>query len=295
MITGGKFEDGSGRGFVPQQTTGDGACFFHGIANAAFGMKCKARRGVLAYALPIRLACLKTALANMEAMLSMDGWGWFYRSLQPYDMLVMNRALAIDLDVPADGLLPIETARVMYLFGVLESAGELMYTQQFCYPLVAETLQLNLRVFHPVLSVNRLAHNSWCHHLFTPTIASRRARSATPTVYLAMSRSGGKPVKNIQEYERAHRVPMSPDKNGQPRPGYRHDFPDCQHFVYLLPRADAEEMQRREQAELAKKALAEKDAAARKAAARKAAALEEQKAALEARRPEERKPRVVSA
>lgn len=153
MITGGKFEDGSGRGFVPQQTTGDGACFFHGIANAAFGMKCKARRGVLAYALPIRLACLKTALANMEAMLSMDGWGWFYRSLQPYDMLVMNRALAIDLDVPADGLLPIETARVMYLFGVLESAGELMYTQQFCYPLVAETLQLNLRVFHPGGSV----------------------------------------------------------------------------------------------------------------------------------------------
>lgn len=98
-------------------------------------------------------------------------------------------------------------------------------------------------VYAAVLSVNRLAHNSWCHHLFTPTIASRRARSATPTVYLAMSRSGGKPVKNIQEYERAHRVPMSPDKNGQPRPGYRHDFPDCQHFVYLLPRADAEEMQ----------------------------------------------------
>ena len=75
MMTGGKFEDGSGRGFVPQQTTGDGACFFHGIANAASGMKCKGRRGVLAYALPIRFACLKTALASMEAVLSMDGWG----------------------------------------------------------------------------------------------------------------------------------------------------------------------------------------------------------------------------
>lgn len=94
-MTGGKFEDGSGRGFVPQQTTGDGACFFHGIANAAFGMKCKGRRGVLAYALPIRFACLKTALASMEAVLSMDGWGCALPSPHLSEFLLPNLSTSL--------------------------------------------------------------------------------------------------------------------------------------------------------------------------------------------------------
>jgi len=153
LMTGGNFEDGSDRGFVAQKTTGDGACFFNGIASAAFGMKCSGMRSVLSYALPIRTSCLKTALVNMETMLTMDGWGWFYRTLHAYDMEVLDRAFRVNLDVPADGLLPVETARVLYLFAVQASAAPFKETQQFCFPLVAETLQLKLRVFHPCGSV----------------------------------------------------------------------------------------------------------------------------------------------
>jgi len=91
--------------------------------------------------------------------------------------------------------------------------------------------------------VNKFAHSKWCHHLFVPTIASRRVQSATPTVYLAMSLFSGQPFKNIEEFEKACRVPKSPDKNGQRPQGYTHAYPDCTHFVYLLPPADAEELQ----------------------------------------------------
>lgn len=70
LMTGGDFEDGSDRGFVARNTTGDGACSIIRIASSAFGMKRKSKRGVLAYALPIRAACLKTSLANMKTMLS---------------------------------------------------------------------------------------------------------------------------------------------------------------------------------------------------------------------------------
>lgn len=153
LMTGGNFEDGSDRGFVAQKTTGNGACFFNGVANAAFGMTCKSKRDVLAYALPIRTACIKTGLSKTETMLSMDGWGWFYRTLHAYDMAVLNRAFDIDMDVPADGLFPVETARVLFLFALQASAGEFKDTQQFCLPLVAETLHLKLRVFHPGGSV----------------------------------------------------------------------------------------------------------------------------------------------
>ena len=103
MMTGGKFEDGSGRGFVSQQTTGDGACFFHGIANADFGMKCKGRRGVLAYALPIRFACLKTALASMEAVLSMDGWGCALPSPHLSEFLLPNLSTSFSRHVGQRG------------------------------------------------------------------------------------------------------------------------------------------------------------------------------------------------
>lgn len=102
-------------------------------------------------------------------------------------------------------------------------------------------------VYAAVLSVKPFGHQEWCYHLFAPTSASGRARLATPNVYLAMSLfrglSGGRPFDNIQEFEQACRVPMSPDKNGQHQPGYRHDFPDPTHFVYLLPPADAEAQQ----------------------------------------------------
>ena len=38
---------------------------------------------------------------------------------------------------------------MVYLFAVQASAGTFKDMQQFCVPLVTETLQLNLRVFHP--------------------------------------------------------------------------------------------------------------------------------------------------
>lgn len=82
----------------------------------------------------------------------------------------------------------------------------------------------------------------WAHHLFVPKIASRGDRS-TPTVYMAMTVWRGKPYKNIQEFERACRVPRSPDKNGQPRPGFAHAYPEPIHFVYLLPPHNADELQ----------------------------------------------------
>lgn len=153
LMTGGNFVDGSGRGFSAQKTVGDGACLFNGTASAAFGMKCRSKRNVLAHSLPIRTACLKTALVEMEAMLSMDGWGWYYRKLHAYDAAAFDWSLEMNLDIPADVLLPVETARALYLFSVQASAGEYKDAQQFCFPLIAETLHVNLRVFNPGGSV----------------------------------------------------------------------------------------------------------------------------------------------
>lgn len=293
LMTGGNFEDGSGRGLVPMRTVGDGACLFNGTSAAAFGMKCRSPRGVKAHALPIRVACIVYGLKSMENLLDMDRWGWFYRTLHAYDAAMVDRALSVGLDTTADGLLPVDTARVLFLFSVQAVAGEFKDAQQFCFPLIADTLHLNLRVFHPgvsslpsrwvrfissviivwflrdvqpsltprvrnktstwseknpwspycyvdvfgaVLSVNEYAHQQWCHHLFAPGGGSRRP--STPTIYLAMTLIGGRSFQNVQEFEKAYRVPGSPDKNGQPR--YTHAYPDCRHFVYVLPPADAE-------------------------------------------------------
>lgn len=70
-----------------------------------------------------------------------------------YDAKVLDKVFAMDLFVPADGLLSAENARVLYLFSVQALAGEYNDAQQFCFPLVAETVQVNLRVFHPGGSV----------------------------------------------------------------------------------------------------------------------------------------------
>ena len=74
-------------------------------------MKCKPLRGVLAHALPIRTTCVNFALASMEKVVSMDGWGWFYRTMNPYNAKVLDKVFHLDMDLPFDGLLPIETAR----------------------------------------------------------------------------------------------------------------------------------------------------------------------------------------
>ncbi|CAN0095601.1 unnamed protein product, partial [Pylaiella littoralis] len=85
-----------------------------------------------------------------------------------------------------------------------------------------------------------------CKQTFPPKKPSLRKLSPIPTVYLRMTTTSFyKEFKDIFGFKQACKVPLGPDANGRAREGYKFDFPSFNHFVPLLPSADAADHQAR--------------------------------------------------
>ena len=152
-MTGADYDDGGGRDFLPNEIEGDGACLFNSAAFLAFGPACSNMDEVLEKALPLRAAVCFTAMAQLERMLSTNeegGWRDFFCTLHAYDSSVTDKARVTQVPIWTDEAgMPDFFARVFYLYALERITGEYDDAQQFCFPLLAEVLNVNIRCFHP--------------------------------------------------------------------------------------------------------------------------------------------------
>ncbi|CAM9572027.1 unnamed protein product, partial [Pylaiella littoralis] len=75
-------------------------------------------------------------------------------------------------------------ARVFVLLCVQAMIPDKSYTQQACFPLLADVLGVKIRCFHLGATASTNAGGNWCKQTFPPKKPSLRKLSPIPTVYL---------------------------------------------------------------------------------------------------------------
>lgn len=68
----------------------------------------------------------------------------------------------------------------------------------------------------------------------------KKSSDGSATVYISMSLLRNMHgFTSLREFADARKEPLSPDKHGAQRPGFRYNLPEFKHFVLLLPPANA--------------------------------------------------------
>ena len=155
LMTGAHFTDFEGveeLKFVAKSIAGDGNSLFTSMAFTAYGGACKSMRHVQMKALSLRVAVCRTALIDLERMLSrgQDGWGAFCTTLNAYDERVTDAARDMGCPswVDADPNVPSDTARGLFLLAVKCISRDSSDGLNFCFPILAETLRVKIRCHH---------------------------------------------------------------------------------------------------------------------------------------------------
>ena len=150
LLNGALFEHGGDRG-VPVQTLGNGACLMNAVAMGAYGGRRSRARSAQKYALPLRLATVLTGLTKMEEFLGGHMYRGDFQSLKLYDAKVTDIAttLGVNFGTLEDFRLSTDVARLLYIVNLRLLCSQYNPCQQFCFPLIAEVLQMKIRCFHP--------------------------------------------------------------------------------------------------------------------------------------------------
>ena len=158
LLDGAREDDGGGSGQA-LRTTGDGSCFFNAVALGAWGKGVAATTATDTLALPLRLATVRDGFLKLEKHLASSG-DTSIRLASAYDDDVFTEAVDLGVNLerahwPSANapdnrvILTKEIARAMAVIALVQVSHENGWATVCCLPLVAESLNINVRCFNP--------------------------------------------------------------------------------------------------------------------------------------------------
>ncbi|CAB1097953.1 unnamed protein product [Ectocarpus sp. CCAP 1310/34] len=237
LLNGGEGADGGGRG-VPVKVRGNGACYFNAVPLGIFGTKCNTPDEALGLSLSVRVAVIRAAIVHFEEFISGPEYGGFYCTLQAYSAKEVKAAWSLGCDTPE--VLTESVSRVLYLLAVREVAGEFSDSQQAAMPWTAQAFGMKMRCFHPGGSMKHVEGGAsfagkWSKELIGPL----KPAGVEPTIYLTMCITSHK-----QAFSSIHEFTET-TVGGLRQTRW---MPEFNHWVLMLPPANASALQVRQKA-----------------------------------------------
>lgn len=134
------------------KATGNGSCLFNSAARGAWGGGGRRRPSETdELALPLRIHVIRAGVKRLKEL--DDNEPSFLRRQEAYDSDIQDATKKTKMTLipvnSATGMHSADVSRALLVVGLKQLATEFAEGSIFCMPLIAEALDVNVRIYHP--------------------------------------------------------------------------------------------------------------------------------------------------